>query len=184
MATEREIVLINWIKEQIAAGASVSSVKRQLIERGYEKGIVNSLIFRARTRRFLLFGAIILTAIVLGIVLFLWLRTPSSQTYFETTSCDTLACFSEAANNCSESSYQQNIAGTLFYFTSKNCVLTKTVQQINETEPQEIKDLFKDTGMICTYSKNNFNVELVTTLTKGIENCEGSLKDAIEALIS
>lgn len=98
-------------------------------------------------------------------------------------SCETQECFINAANECEKASFKQTEEGSVFYYKEKDCVLTKKITELDVSEPQEIKDLLENKAMTCNYEKGYFNTDWITTLSIGIDSCDGELKDAVTELI-
>ena len=102
-------------------------------------------------------------------------------------------CFIAEAKKCNDAVYQQPLEGSIVEFSSSkiketkesesnNCVIKKRFKSFAESEPKEIKDLFKDLEMTCSYKKESFDAALANDLIAGIETCDGLLKDAIYEL--
>jgi len=88
------------------------------------------------------------------------------------------APFIAAANNCENMNVTiQEDIGTFTYSSSQDCIFTKTLVSLNDSETQEMKTLLEGKNMTCIYTKGNFDQRLVTTLIGGMENCNGDLKD-------
>jgi len=98
--------------------------------------------------------------------------------------CETSECFITAANSCKSATFEKEEAGSIFSYSASNCILTKTVKQLNEIEPQEIKDLLEGKSMTCAYTENTFNANWINTFSVDIESCSGDLKDALDILIA
>ncbi|MBI2136407.1 hypothetical protein HYU06_05010 [Candidatus Woesearchaeota archaeon] len=105
-------------------------------------------------------------------------------------------CFIAEARKCNGAVYSQDLEGSVIEFSSGeftaeeaaaavdngNCILTKRFKSFSAAEPKEIKDLFEDLEMTCSYRKESFNQSVVNDLVAGIETCDGLLKDAIYEL--
>ena len=119
--------------------------------------------------------AIISAIILLLIIIAAWPKT---------TNCDyDNDCFIEKADNCKSAVVRSTIGdGTIVKYTTKDCTLTKEIERFSATEPQQVKDFFKNKKMTCKYEKQDFNGAMLYGLSIGIEDCEGQLKDAIEEL--
>lgn len=90
------------------------------------------------------------------------------------------SCFAERADNCKASVVKEDLYGsTILYESSKDCVLTKTIEELDISEPFEVKLLFEGKEMECPYSKEQYNPDWSADLVGGIDNCEGELKEAI-----
>lgn len=118
-------------------------------------------------------GAAIISLI--AIVLIIYFALPSA------TDCSNdRTCFAEKANSCSNVVMTETIGdGTIVKYSAKDCVLTKKIETFASTEPAEVVTFFKGKEMTCKYNMNNFDVNMISGLSIGIDNCEGALKDAI-----
>ncbi len=97
--------------------------------------------------------------------------------------CTTAKCFIDAANNCQYAIFDLTDDVGTFAFEEKDCMLTKTVMELNGKESQEMKKLLEYKRVVCTYEKGNFDERLLWTLTQGIDNCTGALKETIGQLM-
>jgi hypothetical protein len=94
------------------------------------------------------------------------------------------SAFIAAANNCTDTTVTiTDAVGTFQYTSSDNCVFTKTLVRLNQSEMQEMKTMLEGKNMTCLYTKGNFDPRLVTSLVGGIEYCSGDLKDDITHLM-
>lgn len=190
------------LKEQ-TKGFSIGPIKTKLVQAGYNSEEIESTISKynlAKTenaklsvtssqtstksphnpRIWGLVAAIVAAAILIG---FFVVSGPID--------CgDDEECFITYANECKKATLSQSTKGAVFQYGStissevrSDCSLVKRVDSLDESEPQEIRDIFEGTSMTCTYEQGNFNPELVTTITRGLENCEGTLKTAIYELV-
>lgn len=117
-------------------------------------------------------------------------------------------CFLAEAKKCNDAVYEQEFEGSIIEFSSgkltaeesaaagnnnkesnnkennnkNDCLITKRFKTFSSQEPKEIKDLFEDLEMICSYSKEDFDSTVANDLVAGIEKCDGLLKDAIYEL--
>ncbi len=105
-------------------------------------------------------------------------------------------CFIAEARKCNDAVYSQDLEGSVIEFSSGeftaeeataaedngDCIITKRFKTFSAEEPQEIKYLFEDLEMTCSYKKESFNQSVVNDLVAGIETCDGLLKDAIYEL--
>lgn len=99
--------------------------------------------------------------------------------YVAPTNCTTEECFVSKANNCMAATYTNQIEGTTFYYETNNCVLRKTVQDMDPGEPQTVVNAFLGKSMRCKFNKNDFSPLLINSVTGYLEACEGPLKDSI-----
>ena len=175
--TEKAAII--YLRERLKAGIRVSELRKELLEKRYSMQTADLLLEKAQKRPFFALFAITLIAILaLSLaVYFLFFSAAEKK-------CPTAECFIASADECESASFQSVHAGSLFEYKTKECMLTKTVIQLNETEPAEIKELLEGKSMKCEYEKGNFDTELVGTISIGIENCTGELKDSIELLVA
>jgi len=99
--------------------------------------------------------------------------------YVAPTKCNTEDCFISKANKCMAATFMNQIEGTTFYYETNNCVLTKKIQNLDPSEPQEIIDAFLGKSMTCKFNKNDFSPLFLNSVTGYLEACEGPLKDKI-----
>ena len=99
------------------------------------------------------------------------------------------SCFLAEAKRCNDAVYEQELEGSVIGFSSakksdeeNSCMIRKKFKSFSVNEPKEIKDLFQDLEMECTYKKESFDQNVVNDLVAGIEKCDGLLKDAIYEL--
>ena len=121
-------------------------------------------------------GALIVIAVILAVIFILPSFSIGSK------KCADKACFVTAANNCENVAFEQLEEGSLFGYSARSCVLTKTLKKMNETEPAEMKDLLEGKSLSCKYSAESFNENWVNTLSLDLGDCTGDLKDAIDEL--
>lgn len=169
----------SWIKEARKRGFSDERIRRELLGKGYSSNMVEEVLefSEINFKKYLpiSLGVIVVVAlIVLGVI-----YVPSLLTQ----KCTTDQCFIDAANQCKSVEMDKNLGGSVYSLSERNCLFTKTVKTVNATETPEIIALLKDTSMTCSYDKNGFNDNLITTLSLGIDNCSGDLKDALEQLL-
>ena len=179
MASDMEKTVKSWIKEARKRGFSDERMRRELLGKGYSSGMVEKALEHSNID-FKKYGLISLGVIVaIAIIVLGIIYIPSLITQ----KCTTDLCFITAANQCRSVEMDRNIAGSVYSLSEKNCVLTKTIKTVNATETPVITALLKGTSMTCSYDKNGFNDNLMTTLSLGIDNCNGDLKDALEQLL-
>lgn len=176
MPSNTEKAAKKWINGQRKEGLSDAYIKGALLEKGYPRDLVNKLMKKSNVLPYIL-SALVIIALAAGI----YFLFPVFSDLF--VSCNTADCFIAKAENCESAKMEQNFDGSIFKLSVKNCVLTKTALKLNESEPQEIKDLLEGASMKCEYGEGNFNTDWTGTLSIGIENCSGDLKDAIDELI-
>lgn len=92
--------------------------------------------------------------------------------------------FMEAANACEPAVIQKKIGtATLRFEIKEGCILQKEVIAMDETEPQEIRDLFVGSSMECDYEEGSFDSAYVEQISGNLGTCQGTLVDAILAVI-
>ena len=94
--------------------------------------------------------------------------------------CNDKECFIEAANSCESSSFTQVENTITVKYSTEDCILTKKIINLDNTEPKEVKDLFINLEMFCNYEKNNFDSSLIEGFSVQIDQCNGPLKDIVE----
>ena len=125
-------------------------------------------------------GISILFAIMMGVFVFM---SDKSDV------CSDINCFIAKANQCEPVVYEETTdMGSIRYFSVKkedtdNCILVKEIEELSKNEDPLIKKLLEEKEMECTYTKGNFNSRWMTSMTAGLEDCQGELKDAIGPLI-
>ncbi len=132
-------------------------------------------------RSFVLFGACIAFLLIVGCASEKVEEAPAVSSVV--VPCATKECFISAANACSDSSLVVNETYGTFSYSSKGCVLTKTVLSLSDSEMQDMKTLLTGKSMTCVYEKGKFDDRLVNSLIFGSEFCEGELKDILAKLI-
>lgn len=175
----------DYISAQLQKGFSYAAVEKVLVDRGYDKQEIDSIIdelahepLGARLKK----AAPILIVsllIIFGIIGFVWFM--SSNVALE--KCDTQACFEEYANKCEPALYEVSNEGTIYVFKSlKGCVFTKSVDKVSDDEPASIKDMFEGKDFICEYEQGGFDPRWVSSLLGGLDKCTGPLKEALYEL--
>lgn len=102
--------------------------------------------------------------------------------------CKDMDCFIAKANQCEPAVYEETTdMGKIMYYIKTddagNCVLRKVITELSENEDPIIKKVLEDKGVECTYTKGNFNGQWMTSMVKGLEDCQGELKDALGPLL-
>jgi len=96
------------------------------------------------------------------------------------TNCgDDSACFIELANSCDNAVLVKTIETANYKFSTKNCVLEKEIKSFTAEEPDAVKRLFTGLSMECPYEEGKFDVNLINSLTGGMDKCSGKLKDTV-----
>jgi len=179
MASDMEKTVKSWIKEARKHGFSDERIRREMLGKGYSSSMVEKIL-ESPNIDFKKYGLISLGIItVIGLIVLGVIYIPSLIPQ----KCITDQCFISAANQCKSVEMDKNLGGSVYSLSERNCIFTKTVKTVNETETPEITALLKDASMTCSYDRNGFNDNLVTTLSLGIDNCSGDLKDALEQLL-
>jgi hypothetical protein len=176
--------LAKYLKKFLAKGYSADVLKSYLVKKGYSESTIDSSLKQARgplhihipkTKRELIPIIGIGFVIIIAFIIISVIPTTEGCGYDK-------ACFIAKANNCEESVVREDLQGsTILYKSSNDCVITKSFEEFSESEPEEIKLLFGNKDMACTYEKNNLNEDFVS-LVGGIEFCDGELKDSIYEL--
>ncbi|MBW3002721.1 hypothetical protein KY338_06195 [Candidatus Woesearchaeota archaeon] len=123
-----------------------------------------------KPRRLWIFG--FLAVLLIVVVVF-------GLAYVAPTQCNTEDCFISKANKCMAATFTNQIEGTTVYYETNNCALTKTIQALDPSEPQEIVGAFLGKSMTCKFNKNDFSPLFLNSITGYLEACEGPLKDKI-----
>ncbi|MBI3032385.1 hypothetical protein HYY69_02830 [Candidatus Woesearchaeota archaeon] len=182
-----ELKVKNYIRSQYEKGHTFDVIETTLIDHGYPKDFVKGLI-KNSVRNYEYSHVLKSPAqITLGVILiimvigfFFYLRSNIPKT------CDTKECFLERVQDCQATKYMhQGDKLTYELVTDKRCMLTKKVIAVADTEPGQVKTLLLDKSMDCSYERNAFNEQYLTTMLGGIQTCTGPLKEAFyEVLIS
>lgn len=181
---EKEIK--KYINSALKQGSTKEEIKKLLMQKKYPKEIINKLTEDTQEEKplFSKLQLAILSLIILIIIIAAALFLPSKGiSLSKEINCTDQDCFIQAANNCNSAYLEQDEEGSLFSYKTNNCILTKTAVKLSEDEPIEMIDQFEGSSMTCSYEKANFDTNLLNTLTLGIENCTGQLKDALEDLL-
>jgi len=175
----------DWIKAQRTEGIKDFELRAKLLQKGYPSSMVADLLVQRKSPNILrLLPYFLVLIIVVAGIYFLIPVLSNALSGISGMTCTDQTCFINAANSCRTVKMQQVEAGSLFSYSEKGCVLTKTATKLNETEPYEMKQLLEGKSMQCSYAKGNFSENLVKTLSIGIEGCSGDLKDALDELIA
>ncbi|MEM3126511.1 MAG: hypothetical protein QW331_00375 [Candidatus Woesearchaeota archaeon] len=98
--------------------------------------------------------------------------------------CTTKECFVSMANRCDLTVYSVTEEGTTYVHTiKKGCIYSKTVTKVAPTEPQDVKILLEGKSFECKYYQNAFNNAWMNTLTQGLQNCHGELREGLQELM-
>jgi hypothetical protein len=96
--------------------------------------------------------------------------------------CDDDACFIKRADACKTAEMQKVIAGSDFSLKTQDCVFEKSVLKVHEAESEVTIGLFEGTSVVCAYSAGDFDSDWISSVSLGLDNCEGSLKDVVEQI--
>lgn len=97
--------------------------------------------------------------------------------------CTSQECFIEKANKCENAELTLTQKSGTFKYSLKNCTLTKTLVELQDADPQEIRTQFEGKNLTCRYRKDNFNPQWVSSLIFGLEYCKGDLKNSLASLL-
>ena len=102
-------------------------------------------------------------------------------------SCTDMSCFITKANQCQAITYEETTEiGTINYIITSqnsNCILTKEIVELSESEDAFLKKTLEGKKMECTYSSGQFNGQWTISLIEGLEDCQGELKEALGQLL-
>lgn len=97
--------------------------------------------------------------------------------------CGDKKCFAWGANECrTVRLVLEEKQGTMEY-AAKDCVFTKTMVRLQESEEEEMKRLLTGKKLSCKYKKGEFDVRWVISMLGGLKHCEGELKDITAKLL-
>jgi len=97
--------------------------------------------------------------------------------------CEGKGCFTTAANDCKTESVTLTESYGVIEFSTKNCVLTKTIISLDPSEDEGMKALLEGKSVTCKYEKGKFNSDWMDSLLMGIETCEGDLRETLSDLL-
>ncbi len=97
-------------------------------------------------------------------------------------SCPDAECFMSYANFCGTASYVNKISTMTVLYETKDCLLRKTILEVDPAESEAMRELLTGKSMVCSYLRNDFSALHLTRISAHLSNCEGSLKDAISRL--
>ncbi len=168
--------IINIIRTYRKQGYTVSQIRSILEKQGYPQHLTEEFLAKAEhpIKNEKIIIAILIIVITIAVIPLVYWFLPKGQ------SCTDISCFLKAANECGKASLKQDVKGTIFELQTNNCQFSKKVLKIAAEEPQEINNILKGTSMTCSFAKEAFPEDLVTTLSKTLEQCDGSLKEAIQ----
>jgi hypothetical protein len=172
----------NWAIESIRAGKSEEELRKIMLSKGYSYELINKAFSSARKKasfkKYLSFVAMGLVILALILLAYLY------SSYLFRTTCNSDECFILKANSCSPVKIEKTIAGSLYQLSENKCITTKTLVQMNSTEPSGLKSLIEGKSLQCVYGPGNFDRNLLNSVSLGIENCSGELKDSLDEILS
>ncbi len=185
MKKQLEKQVIARIKAYHEKGYAIGQIRQALREKKYPTSVIRKLLREAGvtyaiTKEKIIGGVVILGVIVLiigGVQLLngKGMNENSNQ-------CMTKDCFVEAANNCGKSVMVQDEQGLRIMYEVENCKFIKTVIEVPAEEPEELRRMVEGKSLECVFDEGLFNEAWVDTLSIGIEECEGDLKESLEEI--
>lgn len=180
---EKEAQLKSYVSKALDQGFSLTVVEQKLRTAGYTDADI-AQISRAFTKPMkevqgdkkfwlIVFGI----AIAVAAVLALW-------QFAGTAICAAEDCFMETANRCGTATYQVQQEGSSIEHHVEDCTYTRTMRKVSTDEPEEVRPLMEGKSLTCTYVRGEFNTQWTSTISLGLEPCNGPLKDSIEAIIN
>ncbi|MFC1685870.1 hypothetical protein ACFLZZ_02490 [Nanoarchaeota archaeon] len=196
MSSDNEKILKKWVLKRRKKGLSDTEIRADLLRKGYVSFLVERVLIETRyssgRKKYIapflyVFGAIIVLLLASSVVLMIM-----------NASCNSEKCFIANANDCEIADFEKSVEGSqfefsteglgkspiaeLYEFSTESCIVTKKLISLGGAD-QNIKDLLEGESMTCYYEKENFDEELFNSVTSGIENCEGALKDGLQELV-
>ncbi len=175
-----------FIESHEKAGYSFHEIKKTMKKAGYPSKIINKAfkeykkkpvkkftckkyfnVFIENYKQIFLILAVFI--VVVSVILFI----PYSS------SCNNKECFIESANLCDKASFSQEEGTITVEYSTEDCILTKKVIALDDSEPDEVKELFIDQEMKCRYAQDNFDPYMIDGFLNEVDQCEGALKDLI-----
>ena len=97
--------------------------------------------------------------------------------------CDDAGCFIAAADNC-DAVYWETTDGynMRWSFYASGCKLEKKLLSVDPSESAKMKAVLTGQSLTCVYAKNDFNLDWTSSMTAGLEGCQGDLKETIGQL--
>ncbi|MBI5393634.1 hypothetical protein HZA96_07245 [Candidatus Woesearchaeota archaeon] len=177
----------DYVHAEYQKGFALDQIQNALLKAGYKENIVKEMLKKyvtsgkaMQSNPLLHKSQIIIGLILLGFIIFVAVYLKS----FSPFDCASEQCFLEKADNCNAARYQITIDQIQYEFTTDNdCNVVKKIVKISNEEPIEIKNLIESKSMTCSYTKGNFNQELLTTLLSGLDKCSGQLKEGLYEII-
>lgn len=191
-ASEKKVkaTLREFYRKQLKRGFEAKYLEETLLKRGFPKKAVKDVsrefskkkyyknigMDKSHFKKILASKSFFLIALFLVIIITvsLWITVRVND------DCETMECFILNANQCKNSNFMYNDEGIVFKFESSyDCSVKKSVIELPANEPFAIRQLVLNTEMTCYYEENNFDEMIITSLLEGMDNCEGTLKDAL-----
>jgi hypothetical protein len=159
------IPIIGWIVSVLAIVSGVIIIRKDGVSKGLAKvGLV--------------FGVI---GLIIGLTFIFYLKQPPHCKDNKGNQLANYDCFIEAANECKDYSMQMDEDIGSISYKSKDCVFSKTVDNI--IEDTAVKEYLEGTNAVCLYSKGEFNEDWVRSLHLGLEDCDGELREKLGVLL-
>lgn len=171
-----------YIRSNLRKGHSRYEIQSALKKAGYEEDAIQHAMLNVMDTKpfpWRLIG-IVIGVIAAGVAIFyiLTMLGPSISNMF-TTTCESEACFIERANGCLPTTYRSELAGSTILYQVKDCTLYKSLNEFGPDEPEVVKEFFSNKEMRCPITQNAFDSIYLDGIVGGMDNCEGSLKNAI-----
>lgn len=145
----------------------------------YEQKETLPLPPKHRSWRYVFFGALVTLVVFGGLLLWKW----PIGTLFQR-ECATPECFIAFAQECTPTSYTQDVEGTMFLLkVTSDCTLHKEILSFG-LEPDAVKQLLEKKSMDCTYEQGMFKKTWVDSLTLDLDQCQGPLKEGLLELLA
>lgn len=170
--------IYHYIDARRKAGQSFGEIREGMQKAGYPADAINRAFtaYKARQDFFsknkaMIYGLVFVVLVIITII---------SVLLFWTNECSTRQCLINAADECKAASFiQTEGTATIRYSVNDECTLVKQVIGLDDTEPQEVRDLFNNQKMTCPYQRGNFDITLIDSFSRNIEQCDGTLKDIL-----
>lgn len=171
--------LRSYVRKALDKGHSEKVIREYLQKKGYSAAVISQGFNNAKrpdlprfnTRTIEIVGAVV----IIGIIVIALLLTGTAN------ECNDDLCFIQNAQECKDTTYikEEGTTGSLVLYEINGCTLEKSIYTFAPEEPVEIVQLFGDRVMTCSYTKNGFDEEWISSLVAGIDSCSGDLRDAI-----
>ncbi|MBU2523219.1 MAG: hypothetical protein KKE23_02930 [Nanoarchaeota archaeon] len=178
MTSDIEKTIESWVGTAKKKGFSDEQIRKEMRGKGYMPDMIDNALRESSRNKTIKKYALVFSAIVAAILIVVSIISLTSST------CRTDECFIQKANECQTVNMEKVIAGSIYRFSEKDCILTKTAKTMSATEPSSVVALLQSRSMVCPYNQGNFDDNLITTVLVGTENCSGELKIALDTLKS